>query len=627
MLYEAIFNLNELENIKKSQNIRTKELLSDVLTSAENSITAGEGADLLNLGFAYYYKGEKKYFEKAREQLLAVCSEEKWYHGGKHGGFKGNSELGSSAKTKYMALGYALFESLLSEEDKKFIIESIYKKGIMTIYEDWILPEKRLHSIDTMGHNWWIACVSAGVLAVSILKDLIPQGDMLLEKGVKCCEAWFKYKGNPINAKPSNYDNGGFWEGLDYINYSLNEYLLFANVYKRIYNKHPFDDSEIINNMALFILHTYYPSDKALLTVPFGDTNGGEVMSCPALMIRYGLDIPEIRFYLKNRVKYERDKLTQLLVWDDMAEKGSYPPEATSAFYSKIGWATFRNSFENNSEMLAIKCGDTWNHTHADAASFVLYRNGELEIGEAGGPYNYSTPSYQGYYVQSEAHNTVLFNNKGQDHRDNFKDHARVPGKLVNFTDEGDFRYVAADATGPMGRYYRKHHRHFLFVQDIVLIYDDIECYECGTLNFLMHEEKENTCFYMLTPCDYTVHDGYNKKSMEINCKYKSYNLKTDDEGHGKFISALALNDNIKPMAEEFDTYVKVTYGDKKFYVNKLSDGKNIQESCYINCDGYFTDATVLVDNNGKLSVVNGSLVKKNGEVIFSDWARKNGKV
>ena len=59
MLYEAVFNLNELENIKKSQNIRTKELLKDVLASAENSITAGEGADLLNLGFAYYYTGEK----------------------------------------------------------------------------------------------------------------------------------------------------------------------------------------------------------------------------------------------------------------------------------------------------------------------------------------------------------------------------------------------------------------------------------------------------------------------------------------------------------------------------------------------------------------------------------------
>ena len=627
MLYNAVFSLDELESIKQSKNERTKDLLKSVLSEAENVKGAGEGASLLSLGFAYYYTGDIKYVEKAKEVMHTVCSEDKWYHGGKHGGFEGNSELGSSAKTKYMALGYALFKEFLTEDERKYITGNTYKKGIMTIYEDWILPDTRIHSIDTMGHNWWIACVSAGVLAATIMKDEIEKGEELVRIGCDCCEAWFKYEGNPINTKPVNYDEGGFWEGLDYINYSLNEYLLFANVYKRVFGKHPFDDEEIIRKMALFILHTYYPSDKALQTVPFGDTNGAEDMSCPALMIRYGLDIPEIIFYLKNRVKYDRDKFTQLLIWDKVAESEAKAPKETSACYSKIGWATFRDSFENNSTLLAIKCGDTWNHAHADAASFVLYKDGALVIGEGGGPQSYSVPAYQGYYVQSIAHNTVLFEGKGQDYRDNYKDHVRVPGKLVNYKDCDGFRYVAADATGPMGRYFRKHQRHFLWIEDIILIYDDIECYEKGTVNYLIHEEKEITPFRMLTPCEYEIKKGYKNKSSEINCEYKSYNLPTGVEDHAKFVSALCLDESKEPQYEEFEKYIKVTYGDIKFYVNKISDGRVMHKNCFIEADGYKTDATILIENGGKVAVVNGSIVRQNGKTLLGVFARINGYI
>ena len=258
----------------------------------------------------------------------------------------------------------------------------------------------------------------------------------------------------------------------------------------------------------------------------------------------------------------------------------------------------------------------------------ILYRNGKPDIIDSGTPGTYSHPCYQGYFVQSKAHNVVLFNGEGQDYRDNYKNHAHNKGRIPYFKDEDGFRYALADCSGPMSRWFRKHHRHFLWLENSVLIYDDIECYENGECNFLIHEEVLNeSSFKMLTPCEYTLKEGYTEHNREPNTQYKSYNLKTDSEGHAKFISMLCFDENIEPTYEEFETYIKVTYGEKKFYINLLSDGKVMHNNCIIDPENYVTDAIILADNNSKLGVVNGSIVRKDNETVFGSWHRIFGYV
>ena len=82
-----------------------------------------------------------------------------------------------------------------------------------------------------------------------------------------------------------------------------------------------------------------------------------------------------------------------------------------------------------------------------------------------------------------------------------------------------------------------------------------------------------------------------------------------------------------EPLYEENEKYIKVTFGEEVYYVNKDSDGKIMHNNCIIKADGFETDAIILAINNGKYGVVNGSILRKDDEFIFGEWARINGFV
>ena len=36
--------------------------------------------------------------------------------------------------------------------------------GVEPLAGDWLDPAKRIHALDSMGHNWWMVCVGAAGL-------------------------------------------------------------------------------------------------------------------------------------------------------------------------------------------------------------------------------------------------------------------------------------------------------------------------------------------------------------------------------------------------------------------------------------------------------------------------------
>ena len=92
-----------------------------------------------------------------------------------------------------------------------------------------------------------------------------------------------------------------------------------------------------------------------------------------------------------------------------------------------------------------------------------------------------------------------------------------------------------------------------------------------------------------------------------------------------KFVSVLVLDDTLTPVMEELDNAYKVTCGDTIVYVNCLSDGKFLHRNCINIMDGIETDAILLVDQQGRYGVVNGSLVRKDGISYHETLARTNG--
>ncbi len=572
------------------------------------------------LAFAFEITGEEKYFLKAKELMLAYCSYSRWH--GK--GSIGKGELITGHFLTGMSYGWAAFSHKFTEEEKKFLAERIYTLGIRAQFDDWVLPETKIHCFDTMGHNWWPVCVSSGALAAITMSDYLPDGRLLADLACKGLEDWFSYKGNVINMKPATFDDGAFYEGVGYYNYALFEYLRFSQAYFNATGNAPFDDEDIIRKSAEFFVNTFYPSTKEDYVVGFGDSDGIQFCSAVPLILSRYPDIGILRFYANNRKHSEdSDILLRLMSFEELYLMPVAVPEKLSVCYSDIGWAVFRDSFNENSNLLAVKCGDSWNHAHCDAAHFIFYRNGIPEIFDSHRCF-YGNEIYRDYFVQSEAHNVVLFNGNGQSHDDHHR-HVRPKGQLYNYTDDKGFRYICADASGPMGRYFRKHLRHFLWIDDIIIIYDDIQSYENGEANFFLHCE-DNNCFRMLTESEKRIENGYLGHDLK-EVTFNSYNRRTDDCGRVKFVSALCLNDSITPVFEENQDYYKITYGNKKIYINILSDGRVMHRNCLCTFDGITTDAVIFADNNGEYSVVNASSVRKDGKSLFDTLSRKNGRI
>lgn len=362
MMNNAIFTLAEIEKIKNTDNEEIKKLAEKVIENPSG---------LKGLAFAYYYTGDEKHWEKAHEMIINKINTARW----ENHDF-GSSDLGTAAECIFMTLAYSLFGDKLTEEERKDLVEHTYKRGIYPIFRDWVLPSEKQHAIDTMGHNWWLVCVSSGAMGAVVLKDEVPECERLCKMGAKGIEQWFKYKGNPLNYKPQNMDNGAFYEGIGYLNYPLGEYLQFATAYKKLMGEAPFDDKEILEANAKFFINCTYFSDTNDWYTDFGDTHDHGRIEAILPLIRYGIDLPELRWYVKNSLA-EYDRLTKVLVYDDIYGKEDKKPETLSVCYDKIGWAVFHDSFDKNGTMLAVKCGDTWNHAHADSTHFTLYHKGE----------------------------------------------------------------------------------------------------------------------------------------------------------------------------------------------------------------------------------------------------------
>lgn len=573
------------------------------------------------LCFGFYYTGDNRYFEKARELMLCYAGYERWH--GK--GFFARGELVTADFCDGMAVGYSVFRDLLTEEERKAIVSGTYEKGILPLMEEWILPGTKIHALDTMGHNWWTACVYDGAMAALVMMEEIPDGERLVQAAAEGLQEWFSYAGNPIDAKPVNFDNGGYYESVHYYGgMALVAPFLFSRMYERATGALPFDDSEILKSAADYFVQTFYPSDKEDYCVPFGDSHGKDMPIAALYIAGTELELPELRWYIRNNTHRKkeggRDAVYEVMHYDAIYGKPCKKPEKLSVCYDKIGWAVFRDSFDQNASMLAVKCGDTWNHAHADAGSFAFYRDGEPMLFDEG-TVGYGETSYVNYYASSLAHNVVLCNGKGQDRRDFFH-HARMRGQLYNFTDTEGFRYVAAEATGPMGRYFRKHLRHFLWLDGFILIYDDIVCHEKGELSFLLHAKEENS-FRMLSPCTEEERVIYKDEKLEARCSV--YIAETDEEGYGKFVSLILTDDSLTPEFTKLKEGYKLTCGDTTVYINLLSDGRIMHQNCINELEGITTDAIMAIKSGKRYGVVNGSILRRDGVSLLDTLARKTG--
>ncbi len=441
------------------------------------------------LGLAYQMTGEKRYAEKLRQALIHYGTFSRWAGDAKRDP-PWHSELNTARFCFGYAVGYDCIYDFLSEADRKTIAQSMVRLGIAPTLDDWVLGEKRIHALDSMGHNWWSVCVSmAGLAALSLVGDE-PQAQEWVDRVSDSFLEWFYYSGNILQNKSTNFDSeGAFYESANYADYALSEYLLFRLAYSNAQPGSKPPDIALLEKAGDFFIHTCYPGSDSTLSVNFGDSSlrahGARTLR---LLVANGYDADEYRWYVSRTDPGLGDPIA--LVCCQSQGEASIPSDLPrSASYCDIGWAVMRSSWDDDATMLAVKSGFAWNHAHPDAGSFILFHAGKPLIIDSGNC-SYSRREYSSYYRRSKAHNVILHNGQAQNPEDCGGGGDRgvvTSGHVHKLLDMAGFKYVLADATGPTSWKFSRNYRHFMWIDGIILIVDDVRTHEAGKLEWLLH--------------------------------------------------------------------------------------------------------------------------------------------
>lgn len=465
----------------------------------------GDGTDALLL--AYRMTGDRKYAERVKATLMTQMQSRVPVGGGVASGGSlmrrdppWNAGLNSGRAPQAFGIAYDTIHDMLTPAERTTLAHNLAENGVLVVLNDWVLGSRRIHALDTMGHNWWPTAVfGAGIGAMAIL-DEEPRARDWVRRVRGASDEWLRYAGSVLENKPPNFDaKGAFYESVSYTNLAVETYLPFMLAWNTAFTRQ-LPASTLTSQIGEWFIHTLYPTSDRPMAVDFGDSslraNGSASV---ALLWAAGYRKPHYLWYLsqfnpdvaKGLLSNSPRDLLFAPTPSEIAAIPSQPDLPTAILYADIGWTILRDSWGKDATMLAIKSGWTWNHSYADAGTFSLFHHGQSLIGENGHS-SYGTKEYDGYFRQSIAHNVMTFNGKASNPEDTYFG-SKFPGTMSHLLDAGDLRYVLADATGPTSNHFIRNYRSFLWVGNAILILDDVKSFEPGQFEFLLHPNADAT--------------------------------------------------------------------------------------------------------------------------------------
>ena len=630
------------------------------------------------LALAFQMTGDTGYSDKLRKILDEVSQIESWSNAEmmvRKPAWR--SELQMAHRAFQLALAYDAVYGVMTQKERTKIARGLYRLAVEPLAGDWIEEPTRIHSLNSMGHNWWTSCACMGGILALAISNEVAEAAPYARHLVEVLPEWFDFAGDELLSKPKTFDDGGgMYESINYASFGITEALLFRLAWL---NSHPgsrLEDIPQMHRLAEFFAQVCYPRTGELWSINFGDSHKN-VTGESSMLLAYemGAKDPVTLWYAmqieagQHREGYPRTVPMGFLYTPDLAAAPHEPNLPKSKLWSDFGWATMRDSWSDDATMLAVKSGMTWNHAHADANSMILFHKG-VDIIKDAGNCSYGKPEYRNYFFQSEAHNVVLFNGKGQSREQQYHG-SPLRGSLHSLLDGGRVKYVMANGTGPMSEWMSRNFRHWLWIDDVIFVVDDIKSHRPGRFEWLWHPggevrkrggdlvitEGEASVVLrplypqLLAPSDYVhdypemlwweVHDAP-VESLNGTEQYWSLHLPQQTD-RIKAVTAIILKESPDqkelPVIERREGKdwigLRMTAGGRvtDIYVNQLADGRLMHNNSWIEADGWTTDAymfAVTYDegreaaSSDDLFICYGSSLRHGSDVWFSSLAKLN---
>lgn len=648
----------------------------DILKVADGALKGNNFRRADYLSLAYLMTGDRRYADRLKSILQSLTDAKTW---GSEEMLSRKpvwrSDLGLSHKCLMSALAYDAIYETLSGQERKDLAEKLLRLGLEPALGDWVLEPTRIHTLNSMGHNWWTSCVyNAGMLALALQNEL-PQAREWAATLNEVMPEWFGFAGDVLQNKMKTFDeSGGMYESLNYANFGIQEALQYRIAWQNAYPGQKASPVPQLEKLPDYFLQVCYPRTGILYDINFGDSHKN-VTAESSMMLLYALGIqrPDMLWYFnqiqdgQHRDGYFRNRPMGFLYMPDVRKAPETPDLPTSWLLKDFGWAMVRDSWKKDATMLAVKSGHTWNHSHADANSLILFHKG-VDILKDAGNCSYPNPEYRGYFFQSDAHNVVLFNGEGQSREQQYEG-SYLRGSLHHLMDNGQMKYVLANGTGPMADKFSRNFRHFLWMDKVIYVIDDIKAHHAGHFEWLWHyggkavkrgpdltvtSDSASVVIRPLYPrllalSDF-VHDYPEDLYWEVKTgptedlkdkeEYYSFHLPGEHK-RIKGMTAIILKDHPEdkdlPYMEKREGKdwigLRVRRGGKvtDMYINQLADGRLMHNNSWIEADGWTTDAymfTVAYDEGadpstaGDIFVCYGSALRRGGVSYYSSLSK-----
>lgn len=663
-------------DMSRNDSVRARALES-IMQTAEAQLERNDIMKMEYMALAYQLTGDKRYSDKLKSMLLSIAKTKSWANSEmmmRNPAWR--SELQMAHRSYQMAVAYDAIYNDLTPAERKHLADEFYRLAVEPLLGDWLVDETRIHSLNSMGHNWWTSCVGMGGLLALAISNEHPEAARLAEMAVEALPEWFDFAGDVMQTKPRTFDrDGGMYESINYASFGITEALLLRLAWL---NSHPGAKLEEIPQMELlpdFFCHVAYPRSGQLHSINLGDSHKN-VTGESSILLAYamGVENPATLWYatqIEPGQHREGMPLTFPMGWlytPSLKDAPAVPDMPLSKQWSDFGWATMRDSWNKDASMLVVKSGMTWNHAHADANSMIVFHKGVDIIKDAGNS-SYGRPEYRNYFFQSDAHNVVKIDGEGQPRYQQYHG-SSLPGTINNLLDGGNMKYVLADGTGPMSHKLDRNLRSFLWIGNTILVIDDLHSHQPGEWEWLWHPGGTVTkrggdleivngesaavirAIYPqpLAPSGF-VHDYPEMLYWEV-LEGPTEDLKGTEEYYslklpGKFdrikgLTAIMLKDSVSqknlPTTTRIEGKdwigVRIDNGDTitDVYLNQLADGRLMHLNSWIEANGWQTDAYLLAVTypkggdpaKGDLFINHGSSLKRDGKLIFSSLAKLN---
>lgn len=641
----------------------------EIRTQADALLQRNDVRRMDYLALAYQMTGDHRYSDKLRSMLKDVAKTESWAD--KEMMLRNpawRSELQMAHRAYQLAIAYDAVCNGMTASERKEIAQGLYRLAVEPLLGDWLNEPTRIHSLNSMGHNWWTSCVGMGGLLAMSISNEIPEARDGAKAAVESLPEWFDFAGDLIQHKPKTFDEaGGMYESINYASFGISEALLLRLAWLNSHPGEKIDEIPQIELIPRFFSEVCYPRQGILYSLNFGDSHKNVVGESPVVLAyAQGIDDPAALWYLSQITPNQhgegmsRNTPMGFLYYPDLSEAPTTPALPENQLWEDFGWATMRDSWDKDATMLAVKSGMTWNHSHADANSLILYHKGHDIIKDAGNC-SYGKPEYRKYFFQSDAHNVVKFNGQGQSTYQQYHG-TMLPGSVSGLTAGDRIRYVMADGTGPMADNFARNYRHYLWIGNVILVIDDLKSHQAGSYEWLWHPGGEtkkvggelhitngNSAAVIkpllpqpLAPSNF-VHDYpemlywdiLEGPTEDLNGTEEYYSLKLPGNfDRIKAVTAIILKDT--PDQKELPVIttrqgkdwigLQITENGKTtdVYINQLADGRTMHLNSWIEADGWTTDAYLLAVSGDDVFIGYGSSLRRGKDIHFSSLSKLN---